>query len=75
MVTFLNENSESITVEWIENGDRKDKDIDLESIFSLNRDSALDEETESSPETSTSSIFCQSKQNCKELSDYGFCLE
>ncbi|KAG9488205.1 kinesin-like protein KIF2A isoform X2 [Eleutherodactylus coqui] len=48
MVTSLNEDSESITVEWIENGDTKGKEIDLESIFSLNPDLAPDEEIDSS---------------------------
>ncbi|XP_075445908.1 kinesin-like protein KIF2A isoform X1 [Ascaphus truei] len=50
MVTSLNDDSESITVEWIENGDTKGKEIDLESIFSLNPDLAADEEIEPSPE-------------------------
>ncbi|XP_061423735.1 LOW QUALITY PROTEIN: kinesin-like protein KIF2A [Lethenteron reissneri] len=36
MVTALNEDSESVTVEWFENGETKGKEIDLESIFSLN---------------------------------------
>nr|XP_026650957.1 kinesin-like protein KIF2A isoform X2 [Zonotrichia albicollis] len=51
MVTSLNEDNESVTVEWIENGDTKGKEIDLESIFSLNPDLAPDEDTEPSPET------------------------
>ncbi|XP_072461651.1 kinesin-like protein KIF2A isoform X7 [Notamacropus eugenii] len=51
MVTSLNEDNESVTVEWIENGDTKGKEIDLESIFSLNPDLAPDEEIEPSPET------------------------
>ncbi|XP_018426505.1 PREDICTED: kinesin-like protein KIF2A isoform X2 [Nanorana parkeri] len=50
MVTSLNEDSESITVEWIENGDTKGKEIDLESIFALNPDFAPDEEIEPSLE-------------------------
>ncbi|XP_075695405.1 kinesin-like protein KIF2A isoform X4 [Rhinoderma darwinii] len=50
MVTSLNEDSESITVEWIENGDTKGKEIDLESIFSLNPDLFPDEEIDPSPE-------------------------
>ncbi|XP_053557291.1 kinesin-like protein KIF2A isoform X1 [Bombina bombina] len=50
MVTSLNEDSESITVEWIENGDTKGKEIDLESIFALNPDLAPDEEIEPSLE-------------------------
>ncbi|XP_041447180.1 kinesin-like protein KIF2A isoform X1 [Xenopus laevis] len=50
MVTSLNEDSESITVEWIENGDTKGKEIDLESIFSLNHDLAPDEEIDPGPE-------------------------
>ncbi|KAM3938786.1 kinesin-like protein KIF2A isoform 2-T2 [Leptodactylus fuscus] len=50
MVTSLNEDSESITVEWIENGDTKGKEIDLESIFSLNPDLAPDEEIDPGPE-------------------------
>ncbi|KAM6306655.1 kinesin-like protein KIF2A isoform 2-T2 [Podargus strigoides] len=51
MVTSLNEDNESVTVEWIENGDTKGKEIDLESTFSLNPDLAPDEDTEPSPET------------------------
>uniref|UniRef100_A0A8C5MQG4 Kinesin-like protein n=1 Tax=Leptobrachium leishanense TaxID=445787 RepID=A0A8C5MQG4_9ANUR len=46
MVTSLNEDSDSITVEWIENGDTKGKEIDLESIFALNTNLAPDEELE-----------------------------
>ncbi|KAF4108520.1 hypothetical protein G5714_011279 [Onychostoma macrolepis] len=44
MVTSLNEDNESVTVEWIENGDTKGKEIDLESIFALNPDIAPEEE-------------------------------
>uniref|UniRef100_A0A1A8NIS5 Kinesin-like protein n=1 Tax=Nothobranchius pienaari TaxID=704102 RepID=A0A1A8NIS5_9TELE len=51
MVTSLNEDNESVTVEWIENGDTKGKEIDLESIFTLNPDVAPDEEIAPSPET------------------------
>ncbi|XP_068461302.1 kinesin-like protein KIF2A isoform X2 [Clinocottus analis] len=51
MVTSLNEDNESVTVEWIENGDTKGKEIDLESIFALNTDVAPDEEIAPSPET------------------------
>ncbi|XP_072353068.1 kinesin-like protein KIF2A isoform X2 [Scyliorhinus torazame] len=51
MVTSLNEDNESATVEWIENGDTKGKEIDLESVFALNLDLAPDEEIEPSPET------------------------
>ncbi|XP_067378390.1 kinesin-like protein KIF2A isoform X7 [Channa argus] len=51
MVTSLNEDNESVTVEWIENGDTKGKEIDLESIFGLNPDVAPDEEIVPSPET------------------------
>ncbi|XP_077942868.1 kinesin-like protein KIF2A isoform X3 [Gasterosteus aculeatus] len=51
MVTSLNEDNESVTVEWIENGDTKGKEIDLESIFALNADVAPDEEMAPSPET------------------------
>ncbi|NXO19951.1 KIF2A protein, partial [Cisticola juncidis] len=51
MVTSLNEDNESVTVEWIENGDTKGKEIDLESIFSLNPDLAPDEDIEPSQET------------------------
>ncbi|XP_076006882.1 kinesin-like protein KIF2A isoform X4 [Genypterus blacodes] len=51
MVTSLNEDNESVTVEWIENGDTKGKEIDLESIFALNPDVAPDEEIVPSPET------------------------
>nr|XP_057927994.1 kinesin-like protein KIF2A isoform X2 [Doryrhamphus excisus] len=51
MVTSLNEDNESVTVEWIENGDTKGKEIDLESIFALNPDVGPDEEIVRSPET------------------------
>ncbi|XP_062238100.1 kinesin-like protein KIF2A isoform X4 [Platichthys flesus] len=51
MVTSLNDDNESVTVEWIENGDTKGKEIDLESIFALNTDVAPDEEIAPSPET------------------------
>uniref|UniRef100_A0A8B9NLU9 Kinesin-like protein KIF2A-like N-terminal domain-containing protein n=1 Tax=Accipiter nisus TaxID=211598 RepID=A0A8B9NLU9_9AVES len=50
MLTSLNEDSESVTVEWFENGVVKGKEIDLEGIFSLNPDLAPDEDTEPSPE-------------------------
>ncbi|XP_012716795.2 kinesin-like protein KIF2A isoform X1 [Fundulus heteroclitus] len=51
MVTSMNEDNESVTVEWIENGDTKGKEIDLESIFALNPDVSPDEEIAPSPET------------------------
>ncbi|XP_009994623.1 PREDICTED: kinesin-like protein KIF2A isoform X3 [Chaetura pelagica] len=51
MVTSVNEDNESVTVEWIENGDTKGKEIDLESIFSLNSDLAPDKGIEPSSET------------------------
>ncbi|XP_077457463.1 kinesin-like protein KIF2A isoform X3 [Stigmatopora argus] len=51
MVTSLNEDNESVTVEWIENGDTKGKEIDLESIFALNPDVGPEEELIRSPET------------------------
>ncbi|KAG9334749.1 hypothetical protein JZ751_006586 [Albula glossodonta] len=51
MVTSVNEENESVTVEWIENGDTKGKEIDLESIFSLNPDLAPEEEVAVTPET------------------------
>nr|XP_057919165.1 kinesin-like protein KIF2A [Doryrhamphus excisus] len=50
MVTSLHEDNESVTVEWIENGDTKGKEIDLESIFALNPDLAPEEEIPPSPE-------------------------
>ncbi|KAM4527262.1 kinesin-like protein KIF2A isoform 2-T2 [Odontesthes bonariensis] len=50
MVTLLHEDNDSVTVEWIENGDTKGKEIDLESIFALNPDVAPDEEIPQSPE-------------------------
>ncbi|XP_029501514.1 kinesin-like protein KIF2A isoform X2 [Oncorhynchus nerka] len=56
MVTSLNEDNESVTVEWIENGDTKGKEIDLESIFALNPDVAPEEEnrrTIAPPKTET----------------------
>ncbi|KAI7793604.1 putative kinesin-like protein KIF2A-like, partial [Triplophysa rosa] len=51
MVTSLNEDNDSVTVEWIENGDTKGKEVDLESIFALNTDLAPEEEIAQSPET------------------------
>ncbi|XP_057213344.1 kinesin-like protein KIF2A isoform X1 [Triplophysa rosa] len=51
MVTSLNEDNDSVTVEWIENGDTKGKEIDLECIFSLNPDVAQEEEISLSPVT------------------------
>ncbi|NXC84880.1 KIF2A protein, partial [Cercotrichas coryphoeus] len=50
MVTSLNEDNESVTVEWIENKDTKGKEIDLESVFSLNPDLGPDEDIEPNPE-------------------------
>ncbi|KAF7641626.1 hypothetical protein LDENG_00275910 [Lucifuga dentata] len=50
MVTSLHEDNDSVTVEWIENGDTKGKEIDLESVFALNPDVAPDEEMPQSPE-------------------------
>uniref|UniRef100_A0A1A7WWZ1 Kinesin-like protein n=1 Tax=Iconisemion striatum TaxID=60296 RepID=A0A1A7WWZ1_9TELE len=50
MVTSLHEDNESVTVEWIENGDTKGKEVDLESIFALNPDVGPDEEIPQSPE-------------------------
>ncbi|XP_060917528.1 kinesin-like protein KIF2A isoform X1 [Labrus mixtus] len=50
MVTSLHEDNESVTVEWIENGDTKGKEIDLESVFALNPDIVPDEEIPQSPE-------------------------
>ncbi|XP_011614174.1 kinesin-like protein KIF2A isoform X2 [Takifugu rubripes] len=51
MVTSMNDENESVTVEWIENGDTKGKEIDLESIFALNPDVAPIEDIPPSPET------------------------
>ncbi|KAM8866329.1 kinesin-like protein KIF2A isoform 5-T5 [Synchiropus picturatus] len=51
MVSSLNEENESVIVEWIENGDTKGKEIDLETIFALNPDVAPDEHIEESPGT------------------------
>ncbi|XP_061913363.1 kinesin-like protein KIF2A [Entelurus aequoreus] len=50
MVTSLHEDNDSVTVEWIENGDTKGKEVDLESIFGLNPDLAPEEEVPASPE-------------------------
>ncbi|CAJ1070087.1 kinesin-like protein KIF2A isoform X1 [Xyrichtys novacula] len=50
MVTSLHEDNESVTVEWIENGDTKGKEIDLESVFALNPDVAPEEDIPPSPE-------------------------
>ncbi|XP_060764712.1 kinesin-like protein KIF2A isoform X7 [Neoarius graeffei] len=63
MVTSLNEDNESVTVEWIENGDTKGKEIDLESIFSLNPDLAPDEEIAQSPETPPPPVSSSIKVN------------
>nr|XP_061800541.1 kinesin-like protein KIF2A [Nerophis lumbriciformis] len=51
MVTSLHEDNDSVTVEWIENGDTKGKEIDLESVFALNPDLAPEEDVPPSPET------------------------
>ncbi|XP_046903942.1 kinesin-like protein KIF2A isoform X3 [Hypomesus transpacificus] len=61
MVTSLNEDNESVTVEWIENGDTKGKEIDLESIFALNPDLGPDEEIAPSPETPPPPTPCSVK--------------
>ncbi|KAG9262988.1 kinesin-like protein KIF2A isoform X2 [Astyanax mexicanus] len=63
MVTSLNEDNESVTVEWIENGDTKGKEIDLESIFALNTDLAPDEEIPQSPETPPPALSSSTKVN------------
>ncbi|XP_066507094.1 kinesin-like protein KIF2A isoform X2 [Hoplias malabaricus] len=63
MVTSLNEDNESVTVEWIENGDTKGKEIDLESIFALNPDLAPDEEIAQSPETPPPALSSSVKVN------------
>uniref|UniRef100_A0A8C1YCV2 Kinesin-like protein n=1 Tax=Cyprinus carpio TaxID=7962 RepID=A0A8C1YCV2_CYPCA len=56
MVTSLNEDNESVTVEWIENGDTKGKEVSLAAsqlpcIFSLNPDVGPEEEISLSPVT------------------------
>ncbi|KAK0147869.1 Kinesin-like protein KIF2A [Merluccius polli] len=61
MVTALNEENESVTVEWLENGDTKGKEIDLESVFALNPHFAPEEEVPLSPETPPSSISTAAK--------------
>ncbi|XP_052422589.1 kinesin-like protein KIF2A isoform X1 [Carassius gibelio] len=63
MVTSLNEDNESVTVEWIENGDTKGKEIDLESVFALNPDIAPEEEIPRSPETPPPSVSSANKIN------------
>uniref|UniRef100_A0AAR2KCG4 Kinesin-like protein n=1 Tax=Pygocentrus nattereri TaxID=42514 RepID=A0AAR2KCG4_PYGNA len=63
MVTSLNEDNESVTVEWIENGDTKGKEIDLESIFALNPDLAPEEEIAQSPETPPPALSSSVKVN------------
>ncbi|XP_017344537.1 kinesin-like protein KIF2A isoform X2 [Ictalurus punctatus] len=63
MVTSLNEDNDSVTVEWIENGDTKGKEIDLESIFALNPDLAPDEEIAQSPETPPPPVSSSVKVN------------
>ncbi|XP_077478120.1 kinesin-like protein KIF2A isoform X2 [Stigmatopora argus] len=50
MVTSLHEDNDSVTVEWIENGDTKGKEIDLESVLSLNPDLGPEEDVPPSPE-------------------------
>ncbi|KAG7280150.1 hypothetical protein CRUP_003777 [Coryphaenoides rupestris] len=61
MVTALNEENESVTVEWLENGDTKGKEIDLESVFALNPHFAPEEEVPLSPETPPSSTSTAAK--------------
>ncbi|KAJ3606065.1 hypothetical protein NHX12_028108 [Muraenolepis orangiensis] len=61
MVTALNEDNESVTVEWLENGDTKGKEIDLESVFALNPHFAPEEEVPVSPETPPSSVSASAK--------------
>ncbi|XP_068608584.1 kinesin-like protein KIF2A isoform X2 [Brachionichthys hirsutus] len=61
MVTSLHEDNDSVTVEWIENGDTKGKEIDLESVFVLNPDVAPDEEIPQSPEAPPSNAARTSK--------------
>lgn len=56
MVTSLNEDNESVTVEWIENGDTKGKEIDLESIFALNPDEKFDPSPETPPPPATTCV-------------------
>ncbi|KAK7121011.1 hypothetical protein R3I94_020852 [Phoxinus phoxinus] len=63
MVTSLNEDNDSVTVEWIENGDTKGKEIDLESIFALNPDIAPEEEIPQSPETPPPPVSSAVKTN------------
>ncbi|KAI5099737.1 kinesin-like protein KIF2A isoform X1 [Silurus meridionalis] len=63
MVTSLNEDNDSVTVEWIENGDTKGKEIDLESIFALNPDLAPEEEIAQSPETPPPTVSSSVKVN------------
>ncbi|XP_029693299.1 kinesin-like protein KIF2A isoform X1 [Takifugu rubripes] len=60
MVTSLHADNESVTVEWIESGDTKGKEIDLESVFALNPDVAPDEEIPS-PEGPSSNFAKTSK--------------
>ncbi|XP_029961138.1 kinesin-like protein KIF2A isoform X2 [Salarias fasciatus] len=56
MVTSLNEDNESVTVEWIENGDTKGKEIDLESIFALNPDEKIAPSPETPPPPTTTCV-------------------
>uniref|UniRef100_H3D7K7 Kinesin-like protein n=1 Tax=Tetraodon nigroviridis TaxID=99883 RepID=H3D7K7_TETNG len=60
MVTSLHTDNESVTVEWIESGDTKGKEIDVESVFALNPDVAPDEEIPS-PEGPSSNFAKTSK--------------
>uniref|UniRef100_A0A8C2GD77 Kinesin-like protein n=1 Tax=Cyprinus carpio TaxID=7962 RepID=A0A8C2GD77_CYPCA len=82
MVTSLNEDNESVTVEWIENGDTKGKEIDLESIFALNPDVAPEEEIPQSPETPPPPVSSAIKINkipqnkvCVLLVKYRVCFQ
>uniref|UniRef100_A0A673KD00 Kinesin-like protein n=1 Tax=Sinocyclocheilus rhinocerous TaxID=307959 RepID=A0A673KD00_9TELE len=82
MVTSLNEDNECVTVEWIENGDTKGKEIDLESIFALNPDVAPEEEIPQSPETPPPPVSSAIKINkipqnkvCVLLVKYRVCFQ
>ncbi|KAJ8287142.1 hypothetical protein GJAV_G00048130 [Gymnothorax javanicus] len=63
MVTALHKDRESITVEWIENGDTKGKEIDLESIFLLNPNLAPEDDIIPSPDSPPPAVQSSVKVN------------
>uniref|UniRef100_A0A672HSQ1 Kinesin-like protein n=1 Tax=Salarias fasciatus TaxID=181472 RepID=A0A672HSQ1_SALFA len=72
MVTSLNEDNESVTVEWIENGDTKGKEIDLESIFALNPDEKIAPSPETPPPPTTTCVKVNKIAKVKRRNAYFF---